>query len=166
MKFGRIVVWCWWLVWKDCRCDFGREESCQYGTFDKVPNKMHESSPYVYLHCDVLYKQGYTIIVFSLMSHIVEWHEEILKLGSYVWLENFENFPKSAKIFEKGNMFFLWVSFITRVFIIPTFESQIVPKLFHVNIIVEFWKKSLETWNLATIVVFEESTNKPVNLKL
>lgn len=45
---------------------------CQYGTFDKVPNKMLESSPYVYLHCDVFYKQGYTIIIFSLMSHIVE----------------------------------------------------------------------------------------------
>lgn len=47
----------------------------------------------------------------------------------------------------------MWVSFITRVSIDPTFESQIVPKLFHVNIIVEFWKKSLETWILATIVV-------------
>ncbi len=56
---------------------------CQYGTFDRVPNKMHESSPYVYLHCDVLYKQGYTIIIFTLVSHLVE-HEEILKLGSYI----------------------------------------------------------------------------------
>ncbi len=87
--------------------------SCQYGTFDKVPNKMHESSPYVYLHCDVLYKQGCTIIIFSLMSHWVEQHEDILKLGSYIWLENFEIFEifsKLAKIFKKGDMFF--VSFI------------------------------------------------------
>ncbi len=61
-----------------------RKILCQYGAFDKVPNKMHESSPYVYLHCDVLYKQRYTIIIFGLMSHLVEQHEEILKLGSYI----------------------------------------------------------------------------------
>ncbi len=61
-----------------------RKILCQCGTFDKVPNKMHESSPYVYLHCDVLYKQGYTVIIFNLMSHLVERHEENLKLGSYI----------------------------------------------------------------------------------
>jgi hypothetical protein len=33
--------------------------------FDKVPNKIHESSFYVYLHCDVLDKQGYTTIVIN-----------------------------------------------------------------------------------------------------
>ncbi len=63
-------------------------------------------------------------------------------------------FSKVGKELSKGSFFFfLWVSFITRVSIIPTFESQIVPKLFHVNITVEFWKKSFETWIFATIVV-------------
>jgi hypothetical protein len=42
-----------------------------------------------------------------------------------------------------------------------------VPKLFHVNIIGEFWKKSFETWIFATIVVeitIIWSTNKPVKI--
>jgi hypothetical protein len=52
--------------------------------FDNVPNKIHESSLYVYLHCDVLDKQGYTTTIINLMFRLVEQHDEKWILGSYI----------------------------------------------------------------------------------
>ncbi len=75
--------------------------------FDKVPNKIHESSLYVYLHCDVLDKQGYTTTIINLMFPLVEQHDEKLKLGSYIWLNLFGMCWKLTKGFEKGGMHFV-----------------------------------------------------------
>jgi hypothetical protein len=46
------------------------------------------------------------MVIFNVLSPLVEKDEGIFKIGFYIWIQHFGICQKSTKCFEKGDMYF------------------------------------------------------------
>jgi hypothetical protein len=61
-----------------------------------------ENPNYAYLHCDLLDKVTLTTITLRMKSPHIKMHEQHLRKGMFVKVENFDIKSKSKRGFEKG----------------------------------------------------------------